>query len=91
MPVGFALGEHHDAELAYGTLATAVAVRGGAVPGVIMRTDPGSTWRAGFRAACERLSIRQSMGRPGSVLDNAVTESWHSTSASRVLGKRPAR
>jgi putative transposase len=28
--VGFALGEHHDAELAYGALATAVAVRGGA-------------------------------------------------------------
>jgi transposase InsO family protein len=32
-----------------------------------------------FRAACARLSIRQSMGRPGSALDNAVIESWHST------------
>jgi transposase InsO family protein len=31
------------------------------------------------RAACDRLSIRQSMGRPGSALDNAVIESWHST------------
>jgi transposase InsO family protein len=29
------------------------------------------------RAACERLGIRQSMGRPGSALDNAVIESWH--------------
>jgi len=37
--LGFALGEHHDAELAYGALAMAVAVRGGAVPGVIMHTD----------------------------------------------------
>jgi putative transposase len=37
--VGFALGEHHDAELAYGALAMAVAVRGGQVPGVIMHTD----------------------------------------------------
>ena len=28
--------------------------------------------------ACTRLGIRQSMGRPGSALDNAVIESWHS-------------
>ncbi len=78
--LGFALGEHHDAELAYGALAMAVAVRGGTVPGVIMHTDQGSEYTAGrFRAACERLSIRQSMGRPGSALDNAVIESWHST------------
>ncbi len=78
--LGFALGEHHDAELAYGALATAVAVRGGAVPGVIMHTDQGSEYTAAaFRAACQRLSICQSMGRPGSALDNAVIESWHST------------
>jgi putative transposase len=78
--LGFALGEHHDAELAYGALAVAVAVRGGAVPGVIMHTDQGSEYTADrFRAACERLSIAQSMGRPGSALDNAVIESWHST------------
>ncbi len=32
-----------------------------------------------FRAACGRLCITQSMGRPGSALDNAVIESWHST------------
>ena len=32
-----------------------------------------------FRTACQRLSIAQSMGRPGSALDNAVIESWHST------------
>ena len=78
--LGFALGEHHDAELAYGALAMAVAVRGGAVPGVIMHTDQGSEYTASrFRGACQRLGIRQSMGRPGSALDNAVIESWHST------------
>ena len=78
--LGFALGEHHDAELAYGALAMAVAVRGGQVPGVIMHTDQGSEYTAdAFRAACQRLSISQSMGRPGSALDNAVIESWHST------------
>jgi len=37
--LGFALSEHHDARNAYGALAMAVAVRGGAVPGVIMHTD----------------------------------------------------
>src|SRR6476469_4707008 len=31
------------------------------------------------RSACQRCGIRQSMGRPGSGLDNAVIESWHST------------
>jgi transposase InsO family protein len=32
-----------------------------------------------FQGACQRLGIAQSMGRPGSALDNAVIESWHST------------
>jgi transposase InsO family protein len=78
--IGFALGEHHDAALAYGALAMAVAVRGGAVPGVVFHTDQGSEYTArSFRQACERLGIAQSMGRPGSALDNAVIESWHST------------
>lgn len=80
--VGFALGAHHDAELAYAALAMAVAVRGGkdAIAGVILHTDQGSEYTAGrVRAACERLGVRQSMGRPGSALDNAVIESWHST------------
>jgi transposase InsO family protein len=78
--LGFALGEHHDAQLAYGALAMAVAIRGGQVPGVILHTDQGSEYTAGLiRSACARLGIRQSMGRPGSALDNAVIESWHST------------
>jgi putative transposase len=80
--LGFALSEHHDAGLAYGALAMAVAVRGGQVPGVIFHTDQGAEYTAAaFRAACRRLSVRQSMGRPGSALDNAVIESWHSTLA----------
>lgn len=78
--LGFALGEHHDAQLAYGALAMAVTIRGGQVPGVVFHTDQGSEYTAGMvRAACTRLGIRQSMGRPGSALDNAVIESWHST------------
>jgi len=80
--VGFALGEHHDAELAYQALAMAVAVRGGkeVISEVIFHTDQGSENTAGrVRAACKRCGITQSMGRPGSALDNAVIESWHST------------
>jgi transposase InsO family protein len=80
--LGFALGEHHDADLAVAALQMAVAVRGGAdaVTGVIFHTDQGSEYTAGgFRAACARLGVRQSMGRPGSALDNAVIEAWHST------------
>jgi putative transposase len=78
--VGFAIGEHHDAELAYAALAMAVAVRGGAVAGVILHTDQGSEYTAHtVRAACSRRGVKQSMGRPGSALDNAVIEAWHST------------
>jgi putative transposase len=80
--VGFALGEHHDADLAQAALQMAVAVRGGkdALTEVLMHTDQGSEYTAkNFRAACTRVGITQSMGRAGSALDNAVIESWHST------------
>jgi putative transposase len=80
--VGFAMSEHHDTELACGALQMAVAVRGGrdAVAGVVFHTDQGGEYTGHrFRAACIRMRITQSMGRPGSALDNAVIESWHST------------
>ena len=87
--LGHALGEHHDAALAYGALAMAVAVRGGRVPGVVFHTDQGSECTArSFRQACERLGIAQSMGRPGSALDNAVIESWHSTLAFELRSRQ---
>jgi len=80
--IGFAIGEHHDAALATAALQVAIATRGGApvVAGVIFHTDQGSEYTAGaFRKACGRCGVTQSMGRPGSGLDNAVIESWHST------------
>ena len=76
------LDGHHDAKLAHAALSMAVAVRGGkqAITAVIMHTDQGSEYTAKiFRAACGRMDIKQSMGRVGSALDNAVIESWHST------------
>jgi transposase InsO family protein len=80
--LGFAVGEHHDAPLAYAALSMAVAVRGGkdAIVGVILHSDQGSEFTArSFRGACVRMGVTQSMGRVGSALDNAVIESWHST------------
>ena len=47
---------------------------------MILHTDQGSEYTVGFfRAACAQAEIRQSMGRPGSALDNAAIESFHST------------
>ena len=46
--LGFALSGHHDAQLAYGALAMAAAVRGGQVNGVILHTDQGSEYTAGL-------------------------------------------
>ena len=78
--LGFTLSAHHDTAAAYGALAMAITMRGGKVPEVIMHTDQGSEYSArAFQAACQRAGIAQSMGRPGSALDNAVIESWHST------------
>jgi putative transposase len=41
--------------------------------------EPGEYTARSFQAACGRLGVTQSMGRPGSAPDNAVVESWHST------------
>ena len=47
---------------------------------MLRRSLESKQYTAGLvRQACQRLSISQSMGRPGSALDNAVIGSWHST------------
>ena len=54
--IGFALSEHHDAELATAAIKMAVAVRGGDVAGAIFHTDRGSEYTAElFAAACRAL------------------------------------
>ena len=53
--LGFALGEHHDAQLAYGALTMAVAMRGGQAPGVIMHTGQGS--EGGFSRSWQHLDL----------------------------------
>jgi putative transposase len=58
--LGFALSEHHDAQLAYGALAMAVAVRGGRAPGVVFHTDQGSEPR--FKGSSQHCLAGPSIG-----------------------------
>jgi putative transposase len=85
---GFAMDAHHNEPLARAALQTAVAVRGGAVAGVVFHSDQGSEYvAADFRAACTRMGITQSMGRVGSALDNAAVESFNSTLEHELLSR----
>jgi putative transposase len=80
--VGFALGEHHDAELAYDALAMAVAVRGGrqAITGVIFHSDQGSVRRRLYArrpAARSSENASQNSGGGGAAWQPGdVTSSW---------------
>ena len=87
---GFAIGEHHDAELAKAALCTAAAVRGGDVGGVVFHSDKGGEYTGDlFAGACKALGVTQSMGRVGSALDNAAAESFNSTLEWELLSRRP--
>jgi putative transposase len=78
--LGYAMSEHHDADLAVASLRMAAANRGGDVYGVIFHSDRGSEYTAqAYETACRRLEVVQSMGRVGSALDNAVSEAFNST------------
>jgi putative transposase len=78
--LGFAMGAHHNAELAKAALCMAIAIRGGQVGGVVFHTDQGGEYTGElFTQACRRAGVTQSMGRTGSALDNAVAEAFNST------------
>jgi putative transposase len=76
--LGYAIGDRHDAGLVVDALRMAVATRGD-VDGVIFHSDRGSEYTSEqFGLACARMGVVQSMGRVGSALDNAVSESFNS-------------
>jgi transposase InsO family protein len=86
---GFAIGEHHDAELATGALKMGAAARGGNVRGVVFHSDKGGEYTGDlFAEACDALGVTQSMGRVGSALDNAAAESFNSTLEWELLSRR---
>ncbi|MEU6973805.1 IS3 family transposase [Kitasatospora aureofaciens] len=74
--IGYAMADHHRAELVTDALKMA-AGRGGLKPGCIMHTDRGSEYTSSeFRREIRKLSLRQSMGRTGICYDNAAAESF---------------
>jgi putative transposase len=76
--LGYAMSEHHDADLTCASLSMAAATRG-SVEGVIFHSDRGSEYTAeAFNTACGKLGVVQSMGRVGSALDNAAAEAFNS-------------
>ena len=86
---GFAMSEHHDAPLARAALCMAAAVRGGRVAGVVFHSDKGGEYTGEvFAEACAGIGAVQSMGRVGSVLDNAAAESFNSTLEWELLSRR---
>ncbi|MCP4968728.1 MAG: IS3 family transposase [bacterium] len=85
---GFAMSEHHDSAVAKAALCMAAAVRGGDVDGVIFHSDKGGEYVGDlFTTACNNLGVTQSMGRVGSALDNAASESWNSTLEWELLSR----
>ena len=78
--LGFATSAHPDAELAGETIKMAVAARGGKdrVAGVIFHSDRGSTYTAhDFTVLCDKLGVRQSMGRTGSCFEVSQRREFH--------------
>ncbi len=74
--VGYAMADHHRAELVVDALDMAHG-RGGLEPGGIIHSDRGSEYTsAQFRHRIRELGLRQSCGRTGSCFDNAAAESF---------------
>jgi transposase InsO family protein len=56
--LGYAMSEHHDADLVIASLRMAAATRGGTVDGVIFHSDRGSEYTADlYQSLCARLGI----------------------------------
>ncbi|MER6076548.1 IS3 family transposase [Streptomyces sp. NPDC001817] len=67
--IGYAMADHHRAELVTDALRMA-AGRGELKPGCIMHTDRGSEYTSSeFRCEIRELNLRQSMGRTGICYD----------------------
>ncbi|WP_245238484.1 IS3 family transposase [Streptomyces sp. MZ04] len=74
--IGYAMADHHRAELVVDALRMASG-RGALKEGCIAHSDRGSEYTSGeYRAVIRELNLRQSMGRTGSCCDNAAAESF---------------
>ncbi|MGW1404449.1 IS3 family transposase [Streptomyces sp. NPDC002405] len=74
--IGYAMADHHRAELVVDALKMA-AGRGALKEGCITHSDRGSEYTSReYRRVIKELRLRQSMGRTGSCYDNAAAESF---------------
>jgi transposase InsO family protein len=91
--IGWSMSDRHDASLVTGALEAGVVARGqGKLAGTIFHTDRGAEYTSAACAnACERLGLRQSMGRTGSCLDNAAAESFFATLKVELVSRRRYR
>jgi len=87
--LGYSMSSSADTDHVVNAVAMAVAARGrSAMDGTIFHSDRGSTYTSGrYRQTCVELGLRQSTGRTGSCLDNAVAESFFAT-LKKELGRR---
>ena len=88
--IGYAMSDVADTDHVINAVAMAVAARGRATMGgdTIFHSDRGSTYTSSrYRQTCIDLGLRQSTGRTGSCLDNAVAESFFAT-MKKELGRR---
>jgi transposase InsO family protein len=87
--IGYSMSDVADTDHVIDAVAMAVAARSCTVmDGTIFHSDRGSTYTsARYRATCSQLGLRQSTGRTGSCLDNAVAESFFAT-LKKELGRR---
>jgi putative transposase len=87
--LGYSMSDRADTAHVVNAVAMAVAARGrSAMDGTIFHSDRGSTYTSAlYRDTCTSLGLRQSVGRTGSCLDNAVAEAWFAT-LKKELGRR---
>ena len=77
--VGWAMGQHHDAQLATAALEMALQ-RQKPTAGLILHSDRGSEFaNAHFHKVAKQAQIRLSMSGKGNCYDNAVAESFFAT------------
>jgi putative transposase len=87
--LGYSMSDRPDTAQVINAVEMAVAARGRtAMAGTIFHSDRGSTYTsARYQQRCEQLGLRQSVGRTGSCLDNAVAEAWFA-SLKKELGRK---
>lgn len=79
MVVGWQMADHMRTPLIIDALEMA-RTHGYLAPGAVFHSDRGSQYTsAEFAGYCDRIGVRQSMGRTGVCWDNAAAETWFAT------------